>query len=106
MFTSILLSRNIATEDNACHNLRKVAGISMCNTFHHCCRLLFPNDPELVSELFRLSEVDDTLRAQQLSLEQFEQLCNAFIKLVANSSNDCNLERNIANEIPNVTSYS
>ena len=74
----------------------------MCNTFHHCCRLLFPNDPELVSELFRLSEVDDTLRAQQLSLEQFEQLCNAFIKLIANS----NLERNIANEIPNLTSYS
>ena len=107
LFTSIILSHNIATEDNACHNLRKFAGISMCNTFHHCCRLLFPNDPELVSELFRLSEVDYTLRAQQLSLEQFEQLCNAFIKLVAaNSSSDCNLERNIADEIPNHNSYS
>ena len=75
--------------------------------YYPLCRLLFPNDPELVSELFRLSEVDDTLRAQQLSLEQFEQLCNAFIKLLANSSsNDCNPENNIpehTDEMHNLT---
>lgn len=82
---------------DSCLILEEVTGIFIY--YLPLFRLLFPNDPELVSELFRLSEVDDTLRAQQLSLEQFEQLCNAFIKLVANSSSDCNPENNIPEHI-------
>ena len=58
------------------------------------CRLLFPDHPEVVPELFRLSGVDDTLRAQQLTLEQFQQLCNAYTQLSANniSDHDCCIE--------------
>ena len=44
-------------------------------------RLLFPDNPELVPELFELSGVADTLRPQQLSLTDCELLCNAFVTL-------------------------
>jgi len=46
----------------------------------------------LVPELFRLSGVDDTLRAQQLTLEQFQQLCNAYTELMTNNVSDYYLE--------------
>ena len=45
--------------------------------------LLFPSHPELVRHLFSISGVPDTLRAQQLSMEQIGQLCTAYHKLVA-----------------------
>ena len=49
--------------------------------------LLFPSHPELVRHLFLLiSGVPDTLRAQQLSMEQIGQLCTAYHKLVARTS--------------------
>ena len=53
------------------------------------CRLLFPTVTDkqerdaVVQELFQLSGVEDTLRPQQLSLEQFEQLTNAYSELVS-----------------------
>ena len=43
-------------------------------------RLLFA-EPDRAKELFSLSGVDDSLRAQQLTLAQFEQLCTAYHSL-------------------------
>lgn len=46
-------------------------------------RLLFPgpHQKELSQELFKVSGVDETLRAQQLSMIQFGQLCYAYQSL-------------------------
>ena len=41
-------------------------------------RVLFDHDIALVDELFRVSGVSDTVRAQELSLEEFGSLCNAY----------------------------
>lgn len=43
-------------------------------------QLLFA-EPDRAKELFSLSGVDDSLRAQQLTLAQFEQLCTAYRSL-------------------------
>ena len=47
----------------------------------HARSLLFPDHPELVPQLFSDSGVADTLRAQQLSLEQMGQLCRTYQQL-------------------------
>ena len=40
--------------------------------------MLFDYDLARVDELFRVSGVSDTVRAQELSLEEFGSLCNAY----------------------------
>lgn len=45
------------------------------------CRLLFPNDESLASDLLRLSGVEPTKRAHQLSMDDFDSLCLAFLEL-------------------------
>lgn len=50
--------------------------------FYCLYRLLFPNSPELVEELINSSGVDDSLRAQQLSIEDYESLCHAYNSIV------------------------
>ena len=72
-----------------CHAIFSCKGLSdhfikpvnqVCNFLYF--RLLFPANEVLAAELFRLSGVDDTLRPQQLSLDHFEQLCNAYVMLM------------------------
>lgn len=50
-------------------------------TFVHSFRLLFPDRPDLVTRLFELSGVQDTLIPQKLTLKDFEQLCDAYTML-------------------------
>ena len=50
--------------------------------FYCLYRLLFPNSPELVEELINSSGVDDSLRAQQLSIEDYQSLCHAYDSIV------------------------
>ena len=50
--------------------------------FYCLYRLLFPNSPELVEELINSSGVDDSLRAQQLSIEDYQSLCNTYDSIV------------------------
>ncbi len=47
-------------------------------TLYHS-RSLFPDEPNLAHDLFRVSGVSDTFRAQQLSLRDFQQLYNACV---------------------------
>lgn len=50
-------------------------------------RVLFTNhkyQDDLVKELFKLSGVQETLRAQQLTLEQFDRLCQSYDTLCNN----------------------
>ena len=61
----------------------------MSNLLYMYFRLLFPANEELAAELFRLSGVDATLRPQQLSLDHFEQLCNAYIMLMRDQLESC-----------------
>ena len=53
-----------------------------CLTMYLCtCRVLFANhekQDDLVKELFGLSGVNETLRAQQMSMEQFNHLCQSY----------------------------
>ena len=58
----------------------KIYAVNTCQSsfFFYLYSLLFPDQPELVPELFQHSGVDDTLRAQQLTLEDFESLCNTY----------------------------
>ena len=49
--------------------------------------LLFPDNPHLVPLLFSLSGVPDTLRAQQLSMEQVGKLCSAYQQLLNGETN-------------------
>lgn len=49
-------------------------------------RLLFPDSPDLVSDLFSISGVDDTLRPQQLTLTEFEKLCTAYSTLTTTTT--------------------
>ena len=57
--------------------------IEWCYSFIY--RVLFPRHPQMVHEMIRLSGVNPNLRAQQLSLIQFEHLCSAY-KAVTTSS--------------------
>ena len=50
-------------------------------------RLLFPGRSSLVNELFSLSGVNPQLRAQQLTLQQWGQLCSAYIQLQGDLEN-------------------
>ena len=50
-------------------------------------RVLFADhkdQDDLVKELFRLSGVQETLRVQQLTLEQFDRLCQSYDTLCNN----------------------
>jgi hypothetical protein len=51
-----------------------------------CClvRLLFPERSSFINEFFALSGVNPRLRAQQLTLQQWGQLCSAYIQLAGN----------------------
>ena len=49
--------------------------------------LLFPDRPQLTPLLFSVSGVPDTLRAQQLTVEQFGQLCAAYQQLSHSETN-------------------
>ncbi|KAL5457629.1 hypothetical protein EMCRGX_G034910 [Ephydatia muelleri] len=50
--------------------------------------LLFPGQPDRVVELFRLSGVDETLRPQQLTLENFRDLTFGYRKILGNLSSE------------------
>jgi dimethyladenosine transferase 1 len=47
-------------------------------------RLLFPERSSFINEFFALSGVNPRLRAQQLTLQQWGQLCSAYIQLAGN----------------------
>ena len=44
-------------------------------------RLLFPDREELVDELLHHSGVDPSLRAHEVTLDEFDKLCGAFIDI-------------------------
>uniref|UniRef100_A0A1X7SXW7 Uncharacterized protein n=1 Tax=Amphimedon queenslandica TaxID=400682 RepID=A0A1X7SXW7_AMPQE len=49
----------------------------------HSAKLLFPDEySHLSTELFLRSGVDQTLRAQQLTLEDFKSLCTHYTELI------------------------
>ena len=54
----------------------------MSNVISFICRLLFPDQPQLVDEMIQSSGVNPNHRAQQLDLVQFEKLCLAYKALV------------------------
>ena len=56
--------------------------MAICSESSIPYRLMFPDHPELVGDLFRMSDVDNTLRAQDLSLKQFEAICCSYVHLL------------------------
>jgi dimethyladenosine transferase 1 len=52
----------------------------------HGAKLLFPDEPDLADKMLDISGVDRTLRPQQLTLQDYQSLCNAYTT-ITNTNN-------------------